>query len=50
MICPTCKRAGDHNTNGDYKGASKWHKKCEWASGGCFCQHAVGEVYVGRIA
>jgi hypothetical protein len=43
MICQTCKRAGDHNVNHDYKKAATLHKKCEWPGSGCFCQHGTGD-------
>lgn len=48
MICGSCKQAGDHNANGNYRGASKLHDKCKWEANGCFCQHGVGENYVQR--
>lgn len=50
VICSECKIAGNANAEGNYKAAKKSHDKCQWPSGGCFCQHAVGEVYVGRFA
>ena len=42
MICPSCKLGGEINRDGNPKLAEKYHSKCQWPHGGCFCQHAVG--------
>jgi hypothetical protein len=46
MICVNCRTAGDENSLGEYKRATKFHKKCDFK--GCVCQHKTGPGYVKR--
>ncbi len=48
MICLNCRTAGEENTLGQYKRATKFHNKCDFK--GCVCQHKTGPGFVKRVA
>ena len=43
MICSTCVRAGEHNTQGNYGMAEEKHLACEYVD--CPCQHRIGDNF-----
>ena len=44
MICQSCHKAGEENSQDQYKRAAKFHSKCN--DKGCVCQHKTGPGYV----
>jgi hypothetical protein len=44
MICQNCLDGGAENSIGQYKRATKFHKKCDFK--GCVCQHKTGQGWV----
>lgn len=47
MICVSCVRAGDLNTEERLDDAEVWHSRCRYPSS-CTCEHAIGPGWVNR--